>query len=83
MRKMTNGVSTINVVEHKITQNFWEYYVTDEEADGDIKFCLVMGFDTELGTVSMDEIAPYVRSTTTDLAEIMPADGWNWLEEAA
>lgn len=74
---MSNGVTTINVVEWIITQNFWEYYVTDD-TDGSIAFCLVHGFETELGYVCLEEIKPYIRIRTKDLT-MQPAIGWEWV----
>jgi len=79
MRKMTNGKTTIKVVEHIMIKNFWEYYVTDESFDGDIKLCLVMGIEQELGDVSMEEIKPYIMSRTAELDDVMPAAGWSWV----
>lgn len=80
-RKMTNGKTTLVVVEHIIIKNFWEYYVTDRESDNpDIKEALVIGFETELGDVYMPEIAPYIRTRTAKLEEIMAAPGWDWVD---
>jgi hypothetical protein len=70
--------TTINVVEHIILKNKWEYYVTDNRFDEDIVQCLVMGFETELGDVSLNEISPYIISRTKDLNELLPAEGWEW-----
>jgi len=81
MRKMTDGNTVLIVVEHIILKNFWEYYVTSDQFSEDIRVCLVMGAETELGDVSMEEIKPYVVSKTKDLNEIAPASGWNWIEE--
>ncbi len=56
----------INVVRHLILKNFWEVYITDEETNSDdIKFALVMGYETELGDVSLEEYKG-------------PATGWTW-----
>lgn len=79
MRQMKSDYgSTINVVEHIILSNGWEYYVTDEQIEDGIGFALVMGFETELGTFSLDEIKPYILSRTKNLAEVMPAQDWEW-----
>ena len=80
---MTKGNLKLNVVEHIILRNMWEYYVLANEPDThapdtDIVYALVMGFNDEIGTVSMSEIKPHVISRTTDLSEIMPADGYEW-----
>ena len=81
-RKMrrVGGKTVINVKEHIIVRNFWEYYVTDKGYNKDIRTCLVMGDETELGDVSLAEIAPYIRTRTSDLRELMPAVGWEWID---
>ena len=76
MRKNDTDI-TINVTEHIILRNFWEYYITDEEFTSGIKRALVLGYETELGDVSLSEIKPYAISRTRDL-DIMPAPGWTW-----
>jgi len=65
------------VALHVILRNFWEYYLNG------IAFGYVMGFENEWGSVSMDEIKPYVISTTkgTGLDEIMPPEGYHWEDE--
>lgn len=80
-RKMKRKDSNIiiNVVEHIILKNYWEYYITDDSYSNDIKRALVMGFETELGDVSLNEIKPYIISRTTKLNEIAPAQGWEWV----
>lgn len=79
MRKMVNQNGTeLEVVEHIILRNFWEYYVTTDSYSDDIKLCLVMGDFIELGDVSLSEIAPYIISRTKNLANVMPAPGYNW-----
>lgn len=83
MRVMTKELSggdsiNINVVEHIILVNGWEYYITDEEFSDDIVRALVMGFETELGDISLEEIRPHVITRTKDLSEVMPAGGWSW-----
>ena len=85
MRKMTKGNLKLNVVEHIILRNMWEYYILADEPDthapdSDIVYALVMGFNDEIGTVSLSEIKPYIVSRTTDLSEIMPADGYEWAD---
>ena len=80
MRLMkSNYGSIIKVYEHIILRNGWEYYITSKSSKVDIRQCLVMGFETELGSVSMEEIKPYIVSRTIDLAEIMPASDWTWV----
>lgn len=79
MRQMVdkNG-NVIDIVEHIILRNLWEYYVTTDKYSDDIVLCLVMGAETELGDVSLSEIEPYIISRTKNLAEIMPASGYTW-----
>ena len=88
MRKMVKGNLKLNVVEHIILRNMWEYFVLANEpdthaADPDIVYALVMGFENEIGTVSLSEIKPYIISRTSNLEEIMPADGYQWEGETA
>jgi hypothetical protein len=79
MKQMVNEYgSKINVVEHIILKNGWEYYVTDDKHDEDTIRCVVMGFETEMGDVYLPEIKPYVVSRTRNLNEVMPATGWKW-----
>ena len=81
---MIKGNLKLDVVEHIILRNMWEYFVLADEAgdkpDSDIKYALVMGFNDEIGTVSMSEIEPHVFSRTSSLDEIMPADGYEWAD---
>ena len=80
MRQMlTPNGNLINVYQHIILRNGWEYYVTSRPTKSDIIECLVMGFETEYGSVSLNEIKPYIISRTIDLADIMPATGHRWL----
>ena len=83
MRKMTKGNLKLDVVEHIILRNMWEYYVLADEPDThapdpDIVYALVMGDYDEIGTVSLSEIKSHIFSRTTDLNEIMPATGYKW-----
>lgn len=83
MKKMFNCESdmTLEVSEFKILSNGWEYYLTDEKfEDEDIRFGLVMGFETELGYVSLSEIAPHVLKSVkvSKNTELFPAQGWEW-----
>jgi hypothetical protein len=84
MRHKKSG-EVLNVREFIITKgNLWEYYVLDEnEKDDDIQFCLVRGFEQELGDVYMPEIKPYisvrVKVTEKNYHEIMPAIGYEWV----
>ena len=84
---MVKGNLKLDVVEHIILRNMWEYFVLADEAgdepDSDIKYALVMGFNDEIGTVSMSEIEPHVFSRTSDLDGILPASGYQWADEMA
>ena len=80
MRQMKSKYGTIiNVVEHIILKNGWEYYVTDNKFDTDIIQCVVMGFETEMGDVYMPELKGHIVSRTKDLAELAPCEGWEWI----
>lgn len=68
----------LEIVEHIMLRNMWEYYVTTDVYQDDIVLCLVMGFETELGDVPLNEIKPYIISRTKDLANVMPASGYSW-----
>ena len=86
MREMKKGNLNLKVVEHIILRNMWEYYVLANEPDThapdpDIVYALVMGFEDEIGTVSMSEIKPHIFSRTTRLDEIVPATGYSWTDE--
>jgi len=74
---------TINVVEHIITKNLWEFYIIDDpenvRPEGYVT-ALVMGHETEIGDVYLPEIEPYIISRTTQLNEVFPARGWSWVE---
>ena len=82
MRKMKNVKTgqVLNITEHIIIKNLWEYYVTDDKFDDDIVQCFVMGFENELGDVYMPEIEPYIISKTKKLNEIAPAHGFEWVK---
>jgi hypothetical protein len=82
---MIKGNLKLDVVEHIMLRNMWEYFVLADEAgdepDSDIKYALVMGFNDEIGTVSLSEIKPHVISRTSRLDEIMPASGYQWADD--
>ena len=71
--------TTVDVIEHIILSNHWEYYILEAADEDGIAFALVVGDYTEMGSVSMDEIAPYIVSRTTNL-DIMPAPNWSWCD---
>jgi len=82
MRKMKNTSTglELNIVEHIILTNFWEYYVTDRKdpTNPHIAECFVMGFENELGDVYLPEIAPHVVTRARVLREVAPAVGFHW-----
>ena len=77
MRRPGQMFAEVEVTRHIMTKNMWEYYLEEPDENG-IAFGVVMGFDTELGYVDMEEIAPYIISSTDNMDELMPASGWNW-----
>mgnify|MGYP001571949968 CR=1 FL=1 len=79
MRQMTKGNTILNITQHIILRNGWEYYVTDNKHDANIVQCLVMGLETELGDVDLTEIRPHMISRTKDLSEVFPCIGWTWV----
>jgi len=74
--------NTVDVLEHIILSNYWEYYILEAADEDGIAFALVVGDYTEMGSVSMDEIAPYIisRCPPARLDEIMPAPNWSWCD---
>jgi hypothetical protein len=70
------------VAQHIILRNFWEYYLEETGKDG-IAFGYVMGIEKEWGSVSMDEIKPYIVSIARgkELNYIMPPEGYYWENE--
>tara|TARA_R110002051_G_C8468301_1_gene459601 strand:+ start:41 stop:295 length:255 start_codon:yes stop_codon:yes gene_type:complete len=70
--------NTVKVIEHIMLSNLWEYYMLEAADDNGIAFALVVGDYTEMGSVSMDEIAPYIISRTAKFDDIMPAPNWQW-----
>jgi hypothetical protein len=70
------------VAQHIILRNFWEYYLEAADENG-IAFGYVMGFENEWGSVSMDEIKPYIASIARgkELDYIMPPFGYVWEDE--
>ena len=83
MRHMTNEHGdTVEVLEHIMTSNLWEFYILEAADEDGIAYALVVGDCTEMGDVSMDEIAPHIVSRTTRFDEIMPAPNWSWHTES-
>jgi hypothetical protein len=72
--------SRFEVDLHIITKNFWEYYLEEPDSNG-IAFGYVMGDFNEWGSVDVNELMPYIISTTYDLDEVMPPAGYHWEDE--
>lgn len=71
----------VKVYGWAILKNGWEYFFLSDK--GSTRSAVVMGFETEMGDVSMKEIQPYIRSMTfkaDDLKEIAPASGYSWVD---
>ena len=88
MRKMQNKkkTTTVKVTKHIILQNFWEYYVVDDdemqfEENSDIQYAYAIGIAQEFGTISMSEMKPFIISETTDLDDVAPAPNWRWIDD--
>jgi hypothetical protein len=80
-RRMTDGISTIEVLEWiMVSGTFWEYYVTEKWDETNCAYCLVDGDFQEIGLVSLDEIGPFISVRTSDLQNLQPAPGWRWTE---
>jgi hypothetical protein len=80
VRKMVRGKQKLKVAAIHVTRNGWEYF-QEGGADSDgIAFGLVCGFEDELGSFSIEEIAPYVTATAEgdNLKDCLPAPGWRW-----
>lgn len=84
MRKMTDGRTTVKVLEWIMVRSiFWEYYVTENWDKNNCAYCLVDGDFQEIGLVSLDEITPYISCRTDQLENIQPAPGWKWVDQKA
>ena len=76
---MLEQVVTVHSVA--ITRNGWEYFFLDPKPNADQNmYALVMGYETEMGDVHIPEIKPYLLSFTRDLQDVMPCEGWEWVE---
>ena len=77
----TNPSVVLNVTRFLMTKNMWEFYITDNYHDDDIVEAYVMGFENELGDVSLKEIMPFTIVNTDDLDDVMPPVGYEWKDE--
>jgi len=77
---MRNGDRKLKVYGWCILKNGWEYYFIDDKHYNDIRDALVMGFETEVGAVSVKEIQPYMLSYIhgKQLNDIQPPPQWVW-----
>lgn len=81
MKRPATG-STVKVYGWAMTgANAWEYYFLDP-LNRKQPLALVMGFETEMGAVDMEEIKPYISSFAggNELADLAPAEGWEWAD---
>lgn len=76
MINQTTGVK-LKVKIYAITRNFWEYYIESIDDDNQA-FGLVCGVENEIGYFDINEIRPYVISSTNDLDDLAPAPDWKW-----
>lgn len=70
--------SQLNIVELIMTLNLWEFFITDKKQSDDIVQALVMGYETEIGDVSLKEISPFIQMRTKDLQNTLPPEGYKW-----
>ena len=70
------------VALHVILRNFWEYYLEEPDKDG-VAFGYVMGVENEWGSVSMDEIKPYIVTIARgkELDYVMAPVNYYWENE--
>ena len=76
---------TINVVEHLITRNLWEYYIIDDpedvNAEGYVTALIVDDHPIpEIRSVYMSSITNDIISRTTQLydKDLLAAPNWEW-----
>ena len=77
-RSLVNGSTELEVVEHVMLQNMWEYYVTEMPDESGIGWALVVGDVTEYGTIDQQAIDNYSSSRTNKLDDLLPAPNWYW-----
>ena len=90
MRTMTGNSmgeqGTINVVEHIVTKNWWEFYIIDDPENvrpEGYATCVSVTTPFPFGRIRdvyLPEIEPFIASRTTRLDEVFPAPGWSWVE---
>ena len=80
--KHTESNEPFAVYQHIILRNMWEYYLGEPDENG-VAFGYVMGFENEWGSVSMDEIKPYIISVARgdELNYILAPFNYYWEDE--
>jgi hypothetical protein len=79
-RVMVRGEQKVTVHGWFMTVNGWEYFLLDNDKRNPIRFCLVDGFEQDMGDVARAEVDPYVMMASADLTDILPANGWSWAD---
>ena len=74
--------TTVDVIEHIILGNYWEYYILETADEDGIAFALVVGDYTEYGTVAQYDIDKHGISYTTQLDDLLPPPEWTWCDES-
>ena len=76
------GGAPFTVHQHIILRNGWEYYLEQADEEG-VAFGFVMGFANEWGSVSMEEVKPYIASEAwgPELEHVMAPVGYIWEDE--
>lgn len=79
MRRPDTG-TVVKVFAVAMTRNFWEYYFLEPLTKRQPN-AIVMGFETEMGAVDLQEIQPHVvaLSRGSQLNDLMPCEGWEWV----
>lgn len=77
----SNPSIKLNVTRFMMTKNMWEYFITDNPENEDIVEAYVMGFESELGDISIKEISPFTIVDTNELQSVMPPQGFVWEDE--
>ena len=77
MKHLETG-EILSVYRLIMTFNLWEYYIL-EDFGNDLVKALVLGYETEIGDVSLEEITPFILTDTRDLTQVLPATGYRWI----
>lgn len=83
VKKMKHKISgtVLEVEQHLILRNGWEYFVCTNKTDHpDKKMCVVLGFEQEWGEVWMPEIKKHIVSSTKDMSVVMNPPDWVWIK---